>query len=116
MTPHEQKTALRTALLSLFAGIALWFFPSAQANKAGTLLLAIGLSATLLWAGNTHFSRRLRTKATKRRLDQPATPLTEDNVNQAYRILTLQDDGRRHYEKLPPGVRRKSIFGGKMID
>ena len=42
--------------------------------------------------------------------------MTEDNFNQAYRILTLQDDGRRHYEKLPPGVRRKSIFGGKMID
>ena len=42
--------------------------------------------------------------------------MTEDNINQAYRILTLQDDGRRHYEKLPPEVRRKSIFGGKMID
>jgi hypothetical protein len=38
------------------------------------------------------------------------------HVEQAIRIMTLQDDGQRHYEKLPPEARKKSIFGGKMID
>ena len=50
----------------------------------------------------------------KKRGKQATQPA--DHVEQAIRIMALQDDGQRHYEKLPPEARKKSIFGGKMID
>ena len=50
----------------------------------------------------------------KKRGKQATQPA--DHVEQAIRIMTLQDDGQRHYENLPPEARKKSIFGGKVID
>ena len=49
---------------------------------------------------------------------KPATgcPLQPDNVEQALNILRGHSDGRHHYENLPKKARRKSIFGGRMMD
>ena len=65
---------------------------------------------------NAFFSRKQSTKAKKARQQHPAAPETENSFDQALRIMTLQDDARRHYEKLPEKARKKSIFGGKMIN
>lgn len=59
---------------------------------------------------------RSRKKSGRSGKQQKGTATPEDNVEQAIRIMTLQDDGRRHYENLPRAARRKSIFGGRMID
>ena len=116
MKPGEQKTARRTAITCLITGGILWLYSSELADKLGTLLVAVGLTAAIFWAGNAFFSRKQSTKAKKARQQHPAAPETENSFDQALRIMTLQDDGRRHYEKLPEKARKKSIFGGKMIN
>ena len=62
---------------------------------------------------NYYRSRRIPRYRKKRRKQAPLPP---DQVEQAIRIMTLQDDGERHYRNLPQEVRNKSIFGGKMQD
>lgn len=59
---------------------------------------------------------RSRKKPGRREKQKKEVDPPEDNVEQAIRIMTLQDDGRRHYENLPRAARRKSMFGGRMID
>lgn len=59
---------------------------------------------------------RSRKKPGRHRKQKKEAAAPEDNVEQAIRIMTLQDDGRRHYETLPPVARKRSIFGGKNIE
>ena len=59
---------------------------------------------------------RSRKKSGRCGKQKKGTASPEDTVEQAIRIMTLQDDGRRHYENLPRAARRKSMFGGRMID
>jgi hypothetical protein len=73
--------------------------------------LSLFLALTLIF---NHYRSRKTSRYRKKRGKQ--VPQPADHVEQAIRIMTLQDDGQRHYEKLPPEARKKSIFGGKMID
>ena len=59
------------------------------------------------------YLRRRKPRHNRKQKMEGAAPV--DNVEQAIRIMRLQDDGRRHYETLPPEARKKSIFGGKNI-
>ncbi len=69
------------------------------------------LAFTLVFS---YYRSRKTARYQKKRGKQATRPA--DHVEQAIRIMTLQDDGQRHYENLPPEARKKSIFGGKMID
>ena len=73
--------------------------------------LLIILAFTLVFS---YYRSRKTARYQKKRGKQATQPA--DHVELAIRIMTLQDDGRRHYENLPPEARKKSIFGGKMID
>lgn len=66
-----------------------------------------------LTLGFNHYRSRKTSRYRKKRGKQ--VPLPADHVEQAIRIMTLQDNGQRHYENLPPEARKKSIFGGKHL-
>lgn len=110
MTQHEQKSTLILALGCLTAGALLLLFGGEQMEKFGTLLLAVGLLAGLVRLGSFLFSHK--SGKNKRRKPHAQAP-AETDAELALRIMTMRDDGQRHYESLPPSARRKSIFGGK---
>ena len=79
-------------------------------HKFGILSCTTGLfSFAILLAG--HFNSKQGPKARKKKKRGPET--SGFHHEQALDIMYGLDDGHRHYEKLPPEQRRKSIFGGK---
>lgn len=110
MTQHEQKSTIILTIIGLTSGALLLLFGGEQMEKFGILLLAVGLLAALVRLASFYCSRKSgKNKHNKAYSQAPA----ETDAELARRIMTMQDDGQRHYESLPPSARRKSIFGGK---
>ena len=110
MTRHEKKATRLLALACLSAGVLLLLFGGENMEKPATLLLWLGGVAALVRLGSLYFSRK--SKKNKRRKPYSQAP-AETDAELALRIMTMRDDGQRHYESLPHSARRKSIFGGK---
>ena len=55
-------------------------------------------------------------KVKKRKPARKESPEATNHIRQALNIMYGIDDGSRHYHDLPPKIREKSIFGGKMLN
>ncbi len=110
MTHYEKKTLY----LVFIIGVALYgvslFIPAWQ--PFGILTCTIGMFSFSVLLVEHLINKRLP-KAPKKQERQPGPP--DVHVEQALNIMYGMDDGRRHYEKLPPEQRQKSMFGGKNV-
>lgn len=59
-----------------------------------------------------YLSRKVRNRKPGRK----KAPEAENHVRRALNIMYGLDDDSRHYRDLPPKIREKSIFGGKMLN
>ena len=110
MTRHEKKATRLLALACLSAGVLLLLFGGEQMEKPATLLLGLGSVAALVRLASFFRSRKSRRNKRRKPYSQASA---ETDAELALRIMTMRDDGQRHYESLPPSARRNSIFGGK---
>ena len=109
----SQYTRRALCILLLVGAIVAFCFRGHEtlgrmAQFAGYLSTYLALTLTI-----GYYRSRTASRYQKKRGKQVPTPV--DHVEQAIRIMTLQDDGQRHYENLPPEARKKSIFGGRRI-
>lgn len=103
---------IRISLYGITATCAVLFcFVHGHKQLEVITLLTGALSAFV--AFTLSFSHTPDKKSRKRKKSRPLPP---DNVEQALNILRGHSDGRHHYENLPKKARRKSIFGGRMMD
>ncbi len=58
----------------------------------------------------------LSRKVKKRKPARKESPEATNHIRQALNIMYGMDDGSRHYHDLPPKIREKSLFGGKMLN
>ena len=58
----------------------------------------------------------LSMKVRKQKPERKKAPEAENHVQRALNIMYGLDDGSRHYRDLPPKIRKKSLFGGKMLN
>ena len=58
----------------------------------------------------------LSMKVRKQKPERKKAPEAENHVQRALNIMYGLDDGSRHYRDLPPKIREKSLFGGKMLN
>ena len=110
MTLHEKKSTLILALTCLSAGALLLLFGGENIEKPATLLLWLGSVAALVRLASFFLARKSRRNKRRKAYSRASA---ETDAELARRIMTMRDDGQRHYESLPPSARRKSIFGGK---
>ena len=87
---HEQDTLARFARMSGYVG---------------------GIVALTL-AVELYLSMKVR----KQKPGRKKAPEAENHVQRALNIMYGLDDGSRHYRDLPPKIREKSLFGGKMLN
>lgn len=97
------------------AGAVLVLCPNAPAVKCGILLVAVGGIAGIIRDINRWCCRTRRKRRKGPQSSPPASHEVESGI-QEFRIMPLQDSGLKHYENLPPEIRRKSILGGAMLD
>lgn len=57
----------------------------------------------------------LSMKVRKQKPGRKKAPEAENHVQRVLNIMYGLDDGSRHYRDLPPKIREKSLFGGKML-
>ena len=87
---HEHDTLARFARMSGYVGGII------------ALTLVIGF----------YLSRKVK----KRKPARKESPEATNHIRQALNIMYGMDDGSRHYRDLPPKIREKSLFGGKMLN
>lgn len=110
MTHYTKKSLSIVTLIGIGLYSVSYLIP--ELARFGRLSCIVGLfSGSILLAG--YFISRKCPKARKRQPHQPAASGFHNEP--ALDIMYGLDDGRRHYEKLPPEQRQKSIFGGKNV-
>lgn len=109
----DSYTRKALTLIIVICGVcALLFHGHDSLDRFARMSGYMGGIVALALAIGFYLSRKVKERKPARKESPEAT----NHVRQALNIMYGMDDGSRHYHNLPPKIREKSIFGGKMLN